>query len=168
MTRPFQNLPSLGEYRFSVDSNPGIFVLRCLVKWNTVICVKSCCLSTLLQLACSPEKHKKEISVCELFQRGPVPLLSVDNVRREEMGGEGAGGQTGKDPPLLQMEVPHNLCCVQRPVGCPHVVLSIKELGNLLQSFVHLIPPKNVTGTIRIVSDREPVNTHWFKSLPSA
>ena len=76
------------------------------------------------------------------------------------MGGEGAGGQTGKDPPLLQMEVPHNLCCVQRPVGCPHVVLSIKELGNLLQSFVHLIPPKNVTGTIRIVSDREPVNTH--------
>lgn len=57
------------------------------------------------------------------------------------MGGEGAGGQTGKDPPLLRMEVPQDLCCVQRPVGCPHLVLSSKELGNLLQ-FCSLDSPR--------------------------
>ena len=61
----------------------------------------------------SPEKHTKKVSVCESFQGGLAPLLSVDNVRREEMGGEGAGGQTGKDPPLLRMVPWGPVLCTQ-------------------------------------------------------
>lgn len=102
----------------------------------------------------SPEKHRKKVSECESFQGGLAPLLSVDNVRRQEMGGEGAGGQTGRDPPLLRMEVPRDLCCVHRHVYWTYVVLSSKEPGTLWQSFVQLIPSQNVTETIRIVSDR--------------
>ena len=63
--------------------------------------------------AISPEKHTKKVSVCESFQGGLAPLLSVDNVRREEMGGEGAGGQTGKDPPLLRMVPSGPVLCTQ-------------------------------------------------------
>ena len=61
------------------------------------------------------------------------------------MGGEGAGGQTGKDSPILQVEVPQDLCCVHRQVDWTHVVLSSKELGTLLRSFVHLIPAPRPT-----------------------